>query len=429
MNYKFTSNVMKNLIKAVIIAIVGIIVGYMLMLIVYMLPTEPMKDNISQSANIFDTEREYHRVIPGYISTQLDNYTDAWMVGNAIFDNKDQPLLKRALSCTRAEYGEGPLDALVRYVSGDDNYYSERYARYWHGYLVVLKPLFLIFNYADLRVINIILEIMLVLAVFVNLRRKGFLGESYAYIISILFIMPVVIPLSIQFSVIFYIANIAALLMLKCYGKLKESNKLIIYFQLIGMVTSFFDFLTYPIATLGMATVCMLLMGGVSENVKSSLSRVKDVIICSISWGFGYVSMWFGKWVLSTVVLGDNIIADAFNQITKRSAHVTEGEEIGIIDTWLRNTEFYFEKPYMIIILISVVAGIVLIAKNIRKFKEIMSIAVPYIITAFMPFAWYAVAMQHSYEHHWFTFRGTMVSVFALLCAVIGVYKQMKTNR
>jgi hypothetical protein len=411
--------IMKKILKAIVVAIVGIAVGYFLLVLAYLLPTNLMRDNIRQSVNVFDTEKEYHRVIPGYISTQLDNYTDSWMVGNAIFDNSYESIWKRALTCTRAEYGEGPLDSLVRYVLGEEGYSTEDYARYWHGYLVVLKPLFLLFNYADLRVINIILETILALAVFIALRKNDFVGESYAYIVSILFIMPIVIPLSIQFSVIFYIANIASLIMLKGYDAMKYYGKIFIFFQIVGMATSYFDFLTYPIATLGLPLVCMLLIDGEIYDGYDFLNEMKELISCSISWGFGYISMWFGKWALSSVILGDNIILDAINQITMRSAHESEGEKIDIISTWLRNVEFYFEKPYMAIIIVSIIAAIAIFIINIKGIANMVINAIPFIVTALMPFAWYAVAAQHSYEHHWFTYRGTIVSVFALLCMII----------
>jgi predicted exporter len=102
-----------------------------------------------------------------------------------------------------------------------------------------------------------------------------------------------------------------------------------------------------------------------------------------------------------------------------RSAHETEGEKIDIISTWLRNVEFYFEKPYMAIIIVSVIVAIAILIIYRRGITNMVINVIPYIVTALMPFAWYAVATQHSYEHHWFTFRGTIVSVFALLCMVI----------
>lgn len=420
---KTGKNVIKNLIKALLLLIAGIALGYILLLLVYLLPTKTMRNNISQSVNVFDNEREYHRVIPGYISTQLDNYTDSWMVGNAIFDNDSQSIWEKALSCTRAEYGEGPLDALVKYSSGEAGYTTESYARYWHGYLVLLKPLFLVFNYADLRVINIILETLLVALVFLSLNKREYGMEAFGYLISVLFIMPVVVPLSIQFSIVFYIANIGALVLIVKYKIIEERGFMFLYFQILGMVTSYCDLLTYPIASLGLPLVCLMLLKGRTDNPKEVFSRLKYIILAAISWGFGYGAMWLGKWVLSTVVLGDNVIANAFSQILMRSSHIQEGEKIDTLHTWLRNVEFYFEKPYMAVILVSVVIAVLLLVKNLKNFKNIFWNVIPFIVIAFMPFAWYMFAGQHSYEHHWFTFRGTMVSVFALLCAVICVYR------
>ena len=32
-----------------------------------------------------------------------------------------------------------------------------------------------------------------------------------------------------------------------------------------------------------------------------------------------------------------------------------------------------------------------------------------------MPFVWYAVMLNHSFVHHWFTYRGLAASVFAVV--------------
>lgn len=414
-------NFIKSAVRAAVLLICGIAAGYLLMILVFLLPTKPMQANVSESLDIFATEREYHRVIPGYISTQLDNYTDSWMVGNAVFSNEHAPVWERALTCTRAEYGAGPLDGLLRYLSGEDGYGQVDYTRYWHGYLVVLKPLFLLFDYADLRVINIILEFLLSVSVFLAFYRRGFCREGMAYVLSLLFIMPVVVPLSIQFSVVFYIANAAMLVLLKRYGQIEGSGHMLLYFQCIGMITGFGDFLTYPIATLGMPMICLILLEGNADTGKAVSGRIKRIICGSVSWGFGYGAMWAGKWILGTVVLGDNMIADALSQVLLRSSHEQEGERIGIFDIWLRNVEFYFEKPYLLLIGLGIPAAAAVLIRNRKNMKRFLLRSLPFIVTACMPFAWYAFAGQHSYEHHWFTFRGLIVSVFAGLCILAGV--------
>lgn len=410
-------NFIKPVIRAIILLLVGIAAGYLLLVLAYLLPVGRMQEKLSQSMDILTTEREYHRVIPGYPCTQLDNYTDSWMMGNAVYDNP-LPVWKRALTCTSADYGEGPLDGLVRYLNpaeggAEEGAYEEiEYTRYWHGYLVILKPFFLFFDYADLRVVNVVLDVLLVLLILNALGDRGYRGEAWGYVISVLFMMPIVIPLSIQFSVVFYLVNIAVLVLLRRYDRLVEKKRMLFYFQIIGMATSYFDFLTYPIASLGVPLTCFLLL-----SADSALwTKIKEIISYSISWGFGYGAMWAGKWVLSTIILGDDVIANALSQILLRSSHVENGEAITTLDTWFRNIEFYLEKPYLILIIICIAIAIAGVFRNRGQIASVICDSIPFAVVAVMPFVWYALAGQHSYEHHWFTFRGLMTSVFACMC-------------
>ena len=409
---KLLGNGLKNIRNAILLLVCGIFAGYVLLVFAYMLPTDRMQSNVSASAEIFDKEREYHRVIPGYVSTQLDNYTDSWMVGNAVYGDSTEPVWKQALTCERAEYGEGPLDGLLRYLAGEDGFREEDYTRYWHGYLVVLKPFFLFFDYADLRFVNVVLELMLVMCVFAQLSGMGYRKEAWGYVVAVLFIMPVVIPLSIQFSIIFYVTHIAAIVLLKRYYQIMDRKRMLLFFQLIGMTASFFDLLTYPVASLGVPLVCLLIL----EHDREFWHKIKNIISLSISWGFGYGAMWAGKWMLSTVILQDNVILNALEQISMRSSHVQDGEQITMLDTWLRNVEFYFEKPYLMLIVVCVIIAAVGIVRHRKDMKRIVADTIPFIIVAVIPFAWYAFAGQHSYEHHWFTYRALITSVFACMC-------------
>lgn len=187
---------------------------------------------------------------------------------------------------------------------------------------------------------------------------------------------------------------------------------MLLFFQLIGMATSFFDFLTYPAASLGVPLVCLMVL----EGDRELWDKIKQIVCLSISWGFGYGAMWAGKWVLSTVILQDNVILDALSQISMRSSHVQEGEQITMLDTWLRNVEFYFEKPYLILIAACVILAAAGIMRNRKQIKWMLADAIPLLIIAAIPFAWYAFAGQHSYEHHWFTYRALITSVFACMC-------------
>lgn len=413
-----TNKFRRHTTRALVLLVAGISVGYVLLLFVYLLPTEPMRAHLAEAAVVLSGEREYHRVIPGVVSTQLDNYTDSWMMGNAVYDSP-RPVYERALTCTSADFGGGPLDGLVRYLGAEKGYREVDYTRYWHGYLVLLKPFFLLFDYADLRVFNVIVQLLLVFLIFRAFSKAGYELEAWGYVLSVLFMMPVVIPLSIQFSVIFYLTNFSVLVLLKAYDWIVEQNGLLLYFQLIGMCASYFDLLTYPTASLGVPLVCILLLGA----DRDSWTKVKNVVSLSVSWGFGYGAMWAGKWILSTLVLRDNVMANALSQILLRASHTQNGERLTVLDTWLRNVEFYFEKPYLILIALCLAAVFAGIFRSRGQLADVCIDSIPFLLVAVMPFMWYALAGQHSYEHHWFTFRGLVTTVFACMCICARLYR------
>lgn len=413
-----TNKFRRHTTRALVLLVAGISVGYVLLLFVYLLPTEPMRAHLAEAAVVLSGEREYHRVIPGVVSTQLDNYTDSWMMGNAVYDSP-RPVYERALTCTSADFGGGPLDGLVRYLGAEKGYREVDYTRYWHGYLVLLKPFFLLFDYADLRVFNVIVQLLLVFLIFRAFSKAGYELEAWGYVLSVLFMMPVVIPLSIQFSVIFYLTNFSVLVLLKAYDWIVEQNSLLLYFQLIGMCASYFDLLTYPTASLGVPLVCILLLGA----DRDSWTKVKNVVSLSVSWGFGYGAMWAGKWILSTLVLRDNVMANALSQILLRASHTQNGERLTVLDTWLRNVEFYFEKPYLILIALCLAAVFAGIFRSRGQLADVCIDSIPFLLVAVMPFMWYALAGQHSYEHHWFTFRGLATTVFACMCICARLYR------
>lgn len=424
------SSLLNNFIKMIVLLVIGVAAGYALLCAVYLLPCDVMQKNLKKSEVIFTAEEDYRRVIPGYISTQLDTYTDAWMLGISVYD-EDAPLLARALSCNREENGNGPKESIVSYLDatnldGTNETGIDRevvgYPRYWHGYLVILKPLLMIFSYADIRVFNMFAQTFLVMLICAELLKRNHKREIFAYIMSILFIMPIVIPLSIQFSVIFYVANIAMYILLRKYETFDSRVMLFLFFELVGMCTSYFDFLTYPTATLGMP-LCVLIMIE-QEKGENAFNIIKKIIQNSISWGFGYAAMWASKWVLASVVLHENIIMNAISQVAMRSATESASEDLSMKETLLRNVEFYLNPPHILIVIASVALLIIILIKTRTKLSEFVKNAVPWLMVACYPFAWYILARQHSYEHHWFTFRGLMVTVFACLNILVCAMKR-----
>lgn len=102
------------------------------------LPTEDMKENITESIEVMQKEGNYHQTIPGVISSQLDNFTDALMLVSCAHE-EESGLIDRSMNIYRVDY-EGKLSAetLCLYGKGEQGYTTSKYSRYWHGYQVFL---------------------------------------------------------------------------------------------------------------------------------------------------------------------------------------------------------------------------------------------------------------------------------------------------
>ena len=94
---------------------------------------------------------------------------------------------------------------------------------------------------------------------------------------------------SLQYSTIFHVTSVFLILLLvgARIGKLWENRWML--FLAAGICTSYFDFLTYPIAVLGFLLVINI--GLIETQGKHSYQMVWEVIGESALWGVGYVGM------------------------------------------------------------------------------------------------------------------------------------------
>ena len=141
---------MKNIGKIIVGLLSGVIGATMLMLLINLLPTENMKENITETVKVMEREGDYHEVLPGVISSRLDNFTDSIMLVSSAHC-EEASLIERAMNVYRVRYeGKTPSETLVSYGKGEEGYSTGAYSRYWHGYQIFLKPLLIFFNYQEI---------------------------------------------------------------------------------------------------------------------------------------------------------------------------------------------------------------------------------------------------------------------------------------
>ena len=175
---------MKKLRNYIFILLISIFVGLAALFIVYLLPTDRMEANVRSSIDIFYTEGVYPQQAKGYKSSQLDNETDAIMLLDAIHPAQNRSALENALRVSRITFSDTTSCCIDLIQYAWENKTPDQtvdYTRYWHGYLVWLKPLLLLMDYADLRMLNMMLQLLLLLTVIKYFLQKNLTGYLFPF--------------------------------------------------------------------------------------------------------------------------------------------------------------------------------------------------------------------------------------------------------
>ncbi len=416
-------NILKKSIISLLILLLSIFIGLLLLLIVYALPTNKMLVNTLRSYEIYQYEGTTPQLVRGYSYSQLDNYTDALMLLMAIKD-KDIPLLDEVLLSYHDAYHDKANDqAIVLMAQGvTDGLFELSYPRYWHGYLVWLKPLLLFFSVADIRIFNMILQLTVFFCLLLLSIKKLGMKHSVPLFFTILVLNPVTLALSFQFSSIFYIAFISAIVILISNDKLNDKNLYTYLFLIIGILVAYFDFFTYPAVAFGIPAAYYVLLNCKDKPIVQSF---KNLIIYGINWVLGYLIMWGGKWLLVSLFTDFSSFSDAINEILLRTSSPEETESAtNALSSTVANIKIFMEWPFVLCALAFILVIIALVLKKKIVIRFNIKIAIPLIAISLISFLWLFVVSNHSYVHAWFTFRELAIFAFGITSMIINsIYK------
>lgn len=407
--------------RQVTILCVGGVIGLIALILAFCIPTQPMKEHVAQSMPMIEREWGTFVLIEGYPASLPGSFTDCLMLGNAIYSDGDHTLLERALNGYRCETSEGGDDdwatgySLKDYIEGKSGREIE-YARYWHGYLVILKPLIFFTNLNTLHMIAGVLQLILIGILIINYAHRGYRMLAYAFLTAIPFLYFFSLYASLSLSVCLYIMLGTLLIQDKYHDKIQMSGKYGEFFLCVGAATSYFDFLTYPLVTLGFPLCVALYMG--CKNFKEGARRI---ILYSVEWCIGYVGFWGIKWVMTDLLVGGNICRNAFETILVRTSS-SEGHSLfgGFIDVLHKNADLYFNWAFFLLI----IAAVILFGRHFwtehgyLMLQQSWQPAIAIMLVALFPLVWFFLTQNHSEQHWVYTCKIISVSVFAIFCAV-----------
>lgn len=397
----------------------SLLAGLLLLWCAFLLPEGSIMNHAVSSAETFSYEGIDAAVGYAY-SERLDNWTDALMIGNACYQKEGAGALERAAAAYRPDYrGENPIASLEAYMKSQDGVGAIPYPRYWHGYLVVLRPLLMVTDYMGIRTMNTIaFAVVLLVLIGVILRKKQWelllpLGAT------ILFLRPLAIVHSLQFSTVFYPMMLSVIACIVFQKWVLRDEHFVYLIFMNGVCIGYLDLLTYPAASLGvLLTVLMILQ----KHVKVA-ERIWQLVLSSVAWGFGYFGMWGGKWFISSAILHQNVLSDALSQAQVRVSGSYGEHHFSRVMVFARNLGAGFIGVLVPAAIFFVLLTVFMLwrrrecLKTREGWMAVTSRAIPYLLICLIPFVWYSIFTNHSYIHIIFTYR----TLAAAVCAWCGM--------
>jgi len=410
------------IIKQLIIMLVGMAVGILLLTLVISLPTYKAKENIYYSMGMIEKEFDDEVQVDGYRATLTGNFTDCLMLEHAIYDHPGHSAFQQALRMYRAESYQGddpegwyPGQSLKDYLLGVEQPKEVEYSRYWHGYLIVLKPLLMLCGVSTLRIFNAGLQLLLMGTVIALLAGKNKKGATAAFIVSMPFMFFFSTYASFSLSICLVLTLVLMIVSLLFNDKLKEKQGYLYFFLIAGMLTAYFDFLTYPVVVIGYLLTLYLVLNG-EKNIG-------NILLLSAEWCAGYGIFWASKWLQVLIFSSTKNTKALENVATRIGSAEGQNRMSGFLKVLKLNSAPYINRGFLIVLAIAVVGclviGIILGRKTAGDGKKRPGPML--LIPAIMPFVWFFLLQNHSEQHWVFTCRNFSVTVFAVGCLVLPI--------
>ena len=427
----------------VILILLAIFLGSLV--VTSLIPSSWMGENVKKSAEDMKEIGEKEIVDMGYKKEVLFIFTDALMVNTAYSVDSTHPLESSLLArrdylpgqttVVHADIPEGLVSPARYYEEGESRenaFQTEElwdtafgivdeafeYARYWHGYLVFLRPLLCFLDYGGLRILSACSLAILVIALAIFTYKKLGLAVTIAVILSFLGASVGIATQSISTIIPFFLAVVASIYLLARYEKIKSFS---IYFFIIGACTCFLDLLTTPLVTFGIPAVFYFLCKQKEENLNLK-EEIKDFLKIGIAWVAGFSILWLAKWVITDVLYGRNLISIGLGQAGYRMSGAIKKaslwEEYELV---LKQNFYYFTSVPIILVIVASIGYFIARIKKVEQMKIQIKELLPYLVIGILPFIWYLVLRNHSSFHAFFTYRNWILTLLGAQMIVIKI--------
>lgn len=390
-----------------------------------LIPQKSIEKNSKRSAEYYSDVKIFEQMlIENEHNTTIDNYADAVLL-NIIYCLDSSSPLKSSVCAQYYSNDEGNVIKSYDEVTHNNNIKPNRfYSRYWHGTMIILKPLLMVTDIEGIRIINMFFITLLTIVLSVLLIKEKETGLCISIIGGMLIMSVYIVPFCIEYVssfVIMLLSSIACILTIKYKEKYLGT-----VFLVSGMLICFFDFLTCE--TLAFTVPALIAAALLFRNKK--ISQFKEGFLFIIQkgtlWICGYGFMFISKWAVSSLYLKEK----AFNEALTNAAHRINSLEVNesglsanrifknIVSMNIFNgTSTYGDLVLRLLIISAVIFSIIILyKKNKGCEKELFKVIG---IIMLIPYIRYIFLNNHSYVHYYFTYRAQLPVMTGIIYIII----------
>ena len=409
--------------KYVLVFIVTLVILAGSLVAVALIPQEQIKSKMEESAEYY-LESELNKPLVEFSrGSVIDHFADCILLSIAYHLDGKHPLES---TMKASYYGEYTLEANEYFLESIRKNLppDHEYIRYWHGSIIPVRIMHMFWNIKQIYIFHAILMGLLLLCLLWLLTKNGFRAEGACFCLALIVVGIWYVPMALEYTWMFLVMLIVSIIAvwMVCKGWTKHFGEL---FLVTGMVTVFLDFLTTETLTI---LVPLLFILRTSEKKPMQEKRLWLFSIkCCFLWLIGYAGMWASKWLMASIVLGENVMPYVTGHMEERF-----GGSIGynttsqyLIHAVTDNLKRLFPYEYgisgailvFVCIFVFIVLPILLNRVRLKSHIDGQRILI-YVGLGLVPFIRFLVMHNHSVIHCFFAYRAYAASVLAL-CFII----------
>lgn len=410
----------KKIVKGIKIWIISFLCCVCAQIAVLCIGQQMIQENCGRSAKIFQETFLFQERISQIKHTTMDYYADCILI-NIIYEMDTAHPIHSVIKDMYYDRGEGyPNRDLMEAVSNRKKP-NTSYGRYWHGSMVLLRPLLCFGDVSQIYTIYTFVIIGNLLGTGIWLVSGRQYRVFFCYCLSFLLTGGVWMTKCIEYANVALIMTIFVVLFLRAGCKEQIFHLCIVS----GVVTCFMDFLTAETLTVTIPLCCLWALDDEKKPAGWKDDK-QNIITALLLWGTAYGMMFWAKWsMLSLFQSGGN-----GENIMERMHMRTQGN---VFSSLFRNIWMLFpiEDSAPILVQAVLVAGfLLLLTKSLLNRNTDRKKRTGAVILALVPYIHFVVLREHSILHCFFTYRQQMATLFVMLYVLTEIrWKKIQWRR